>query len=226
MLGGSPGLAGTIERYAAGDVDPRPLVAATVGLDEVGDVLAGWRPAGAGAGPKIHIDPAQLTVLGKERTDMSDFDGLVAVVTGGASGIGAATAELLRRARRAGRRARPQRTARSQDGGLLEVPCDVGDARSVRRGRSRGRRALGGIDILVNNAGIGAVGDVAANDDDEWHRVLDVNVVGIARVTRAALPHLLRVGHASRSSTPARWCAGSAYRSGRCTRPARGRWRR
>lgn len=41
----------------------------------------------------------------------------------------------------------------------------------------------------MNNAGIGAVGDITANDD-EWHRVFDVNVVGIARVTRAALPHL------------------------------------
>jgi len=50
--------------------------------------------------------------------------------------------------------------------------------------------ALGGLDIVVNNAGIGAQGNVTANDDDEWHRVLDVNVVGIARVTRAALPYL------------------------------------
>ena len=50
---------------------------------------------------------------------------------------------------------------------------------------------LGGIDIVVNNAGIGAQGNGRpANDDDEWHRVLDVNVVGIARVTRAALPYL------------------------------------
>ena len=51
---------------------------------------------------------------------------------------------------------------------------------------------FGGIDIVINNAGIGAAGDIAANDDDEWHRVFDVNVVGIARVTRAALPHLRR----------------------------------
>ena len=50
---------------------------------------------------------------------------------------------------------------------------------------------------MVNNAGIGAVGDIAANDDDEWHRVLDVNVVGIARVSRAALPHLRRSAHAA-----------------------------
>jgi len=57
ILSASPGLAATIEAYASGSVDPRPLVAATVGLDEVGPVLAGHRPAGAGAGPKIHVDP-------------------------------------------------------------------------------------------------------------------------------------------------------------------------
>ena len=55
ILSASPGLADTIAAYAAGAVDPRPLVAATVGLGEVGAVLAGeYRP---GPGPKIHIDP-------------------------------------------------------------------------------------------------------------------------------------------------------------------------
>jgi threonine dehydrogenase-like Zn-dependent dehydrogenase len=57
ILAASHGLAGTVEHYAAGDVDPRPLVAATVGLDRAGDVLAGWRPDDAGPGPKLHIDP-------------------------------------------------------------------------------------------------------------------------------------------------------------------------
>jgi threonine dehydrogenase-like Zn-dependent dehydrogenase len=57
ILSASPGLAPTIEAYATGLVHPRPLVAATVGLDEVGDVLAGARPTGAGLGPKIHVDP-------------------------------------------------------------------------------------------------------------------------------------------------------------------------
>jgi hypothetical protein len=46
-----------IEHYASGSVDPVPLVAATVGLGQVGDVLAGARPPGAGPGPKIHVDP-------------------------------------------------------------------------------------------------------------------------------------------------------------------------
>jgi threonine dehydrogenase-like Zn-dependent dehydrogenase len=57
VLSASPGLAGTVEAYAAGAVDARPLVAATVGLDEAPDVLAGRRPAAAGPGPKIHVDP-------------------------------------------------------------------------------------------------------------------------------------------------------------------------
>lgn len=57
VLSASPGLAAAVEALAAGTIDPRPLVAATVGLDAVGDVLAGNRPAGAGPGPKIHIDP-------------------------------------------------------------------------------------------------------------------------------------------------------------------------
>ena len=56
ILSASPGLGGTIEQYAAG-LDPRPLVAATVGLHRTADVLAGWRPGDAGPGPKIHIDP-------------------------------------------------------------------------------------------------------------------------------------------------------------------------
>ncbi len=57
ILAASQGLAGTIDHYAAGHVDPRPLVAATVALDRAGDVLAGWRPDTASAAPKLHIDP-------------------------------------------------------------------------------------------------------------------------------------------------------------------------
>jgi threonine dehydrogenase-like Zn-dependent dehydrogenase len=57
ILSASPGLARTIDAFAAGVVDPRPLVAATVGLSEVAAVLAGERPPDAGPGPKIHVDP-------------------------------------------------------------------------------------------------------------------------------------------------------------------------
>ncbi|SDC89752.1 Threonine dehydrogenase [Geodermatophilus telluris] len=57
VLSASPGLAPAIAAYRAGAVDPRPLVAATVGLGQVGAVLAGERPGGCGAGPKVHVDP-------------------------------------------------------------------------------------------------------------------------------------------------------------------------
>jgi 2-keto-3-deoxy-L-fuconate dehydrogenase len=131
---------------------------------------------------------------------MNDFDGLVAAVTGGASGIGAATAELLRR--RGARvavldRAFGSDISAGDSADRIEVACDVTDDPTVRTAIARVVAAFGGVDILVNNAGIGSIGDIAANDDAEWHRVLDVNVVGIARVTRAALPHLRASAHAS-----------------------------
>jgi 2-keto-3-deoxy-L-fuconate dehydrogenase len=121
---------------------------------------------------------------------MGDFDGMVALVTGGASGIGAATAGLL--ADRGARTAVLDLDPAAADLRHLRLACDVGDRAAVDEAVGRVAAELGGLDVLVNNAGIGARGDVAANDDDEWRRVLDVNVVGIARVTRAALPHLRR----------------------------------
>jgi len=57
LLSASPGLAGAIDAFAGRAVDPRPLVAATVGLAGVASVLAGERPPAAGSGPKIHVDP-------------------------------------------------------------------------------------------------------------------------------------------------------------------------
>lgn len=57
VLSGSGGLAGVIERFASGAVNPRGLVAATVGLGEVADVLAGERRREWGAAPKIQVDP-------------------------------------------------------------------------------------------------------------------------------------------------------------------------
>jgi threonine dehydrogenase-like Zn-dependent dehydrogenase len=55
ILSASPGLEGTIRAYAHDQVDPRPLVAATVVLDDLPAVLAGERPAGSGPGPKFHV---------------------------------------------------------------------------------------------------------------------------------------------------------------------------
>ncbi len=127
---------------------------------------------------------------------MTDFNGLVAIVTGGASGIGAATADLLGQ-RGASVAVLDRDITKLVGEPALALPCDVTDTQAVEQAVGAVAEQLGGIDVVVNNAGIGAVGDVAANDDAEWHRVLDVNVVGIARVTRAALPHLRRSAHAA-----------------------------
>lgn len=118
---------------------------------------------------------------------MSEFAGLTAVVTGGASGIGAAAAAIL-----AERGAEVAVLDLNPDGAKFGFRCDVSNDDEVRAAIEAVAAQFGGIDVLVNNAGIGAAGDVTANDDAEWHRVLDVNVLGMVRTTRAALPYLRR----------------------------------
>ena len=121
---------------------------------------------------------------------MGDFDGLVAAVTGGASGIGAAIARVL--AERGATVAVLDLTTEGLPDGVLGVRTDVSDDESVRTAVDRVVDQFGRLDVLVNNAGIGAQGTVADNDDAEWLRVLDVNLLGAVRVSRAALPHLRR----------------------------------
>ena len=119
--------------------------------------------------------------------NLGDFDGLVAVVTGGASGIGLATAELL--TARGATVAALDLTPDGLPGHIAGFRADVADDAQVRTAIDAVVDRFGRLDVVVNNAGIGAVGDVASNPDDEWLRVLDVNVVGMARVARHALPH-------------------------------------
>ena len=125
---------------------------------------------------------------------MSEFDGIRAVVTGGASGIGLATATVLaeRGAAVACLDLNPDVPAP-----LHGIKTDVADDASVRYGVAAAVDLLGGLDVLVNNAGIGAQGTVEDNPDDEWAKVFDVNVFGMVRVSRAALPHLRRSVHAA-----------------------------
>ncbi|NUS09821.1 MAG: SDR family oxidoreductase [Streptomyces sp.] len=119
-----------------------------------------------------------------------DFAGLTALVTGGASGIGAATAALL--TARGARVAVLDRDPSGAPEGTLPVAADVTDDGRVRVAVEEAVRELGGLHVLVSNAGIGAIGTVEDNADDEWSRVLDVNVLGMVRTARAALPHLRR----------------------------------
>lgn len=117
-----------------------------------------------------------------------DFEGLGALVTGGASGIGAATAALL--AARGARVAVLDRDVAGAPAGTLALRADVTRDDDVRAAVAEAVRELGALHVLVGNAGIGAVGTVEDHADDEWLRVLDVNVLGLVRTARAALPHL------------------------------------
>jgi 2-keto-3-deoxy-L-fuconate dehydrogenase len=124
-----------------------------------------------------------------------ELAGLKAVVTGGGSGIGLATARLL--AERGATVAVLDLDPSSAPEPKLGFVADVTDDESVRAAIAAAAEALDGIDILVNNAGIGAAGTIEDNPDEQWHRVYDVNVVGMVRVSRAALPHLRASDHAA-----------------------------
>lgn len=119
---------------------------------------------------------------------MSAFSGLVAIVTGGASGIGLATARALAAA--GAEVAVLDLVVDAVADPLVGFEADVSDRASVQRAVAAVGERFGRIDVVVNNAGISAIGTVEQNDDDEWRRVLDVNVVGMARVSATALPWL------------------------------------
>jgi NAD(P)-dependent dehydrogenase (short-subunit alcohol dehydrogenase family) len=130
--------------------------------------------------------------MGRGSGAMGELDGLAAVVTGGGSGIGLATARLL-----TSRGARVAVLDLNPGDEFIALKADVTDDASVRAAVDTAAERLGGIDILVNNAGIGAIGTVADNTDEQWHQVFDVNVVGMVRVTRAALSYLRASAHAA-----------------------------
>ncbi|WP_406417885.1 SDR family oxidoreductase [Streptomyces sp. NBC_00873] len=123
-------------------------------------------------------------------TATSDFEGMSALVTGGASGIGAAVAKLL--LERGARVAVLDRETAGAPEGTLAVKADVTDDDAVREAVDRAAAELGSLHTVVSNAGIGSIGTVEDNADDEWTRVLDINVLGMVRTARHALPHLRR----------------------------------
>ncbi|WP_406001814.1 SDR family NAD(P)-dependent oxidoreductase [Streptomyces sp. NBC_00829] len=137
-------------------------------------------------------------------TGTRDFESLSALVTGGSSGIGAAVARLL--LSRGARVAVLDREIAGAPEGTLALKADVTDDDAVRGAVDRAAAEFGALHTLVSNAGVGATGTVADNDDDEWLRVLDINVIGMVRVARHALPHLRRAaaerpGHVSITQT-------------------------
>jgi len=144
------------------------------------------------------------------------MDGLVAFVTGAGSGIGLATAHRMvaEGARVAAADLRPP----DADNGFLSLFADVTDQASVDAAVTTTIETFDGIDVLVNSAGVGTIGTVETNDDDEWKRVFDVNVLGVVRTSRAVLPLLRRSEHpavvnlasiVSTTGLPQRACYGA-----------------
>jgi NADP-dependent 3-hydroxy acid dehydrogenase YdfG len=149
---------------------------------------------------------------GKEGSAMTDTDitgpetllrplaGTAALVTGASSGIGAATAlEIARQggrvavvARREERLAELTETIEREGGAATAFAADLTDTEQAEAAVAEAADRLGRLDIVVNNAGQGARSPVEDADPADWERMVDVNVTSLLRLSRAALPHLLR----------------------------------
>ncbi len=125
----------------------------------------------------------------------------IALVTGGTRGIGFAVAQAL-----LARGDSVVVTATSDDGALraetalaaaagdatrvVAVVCDVRDRASVHRAVATVVQRFGGLDVLVNNAGVGVGAPVAALAEEEWHRLIDINLTGLFHCCQAAIEPL------------------------------------
>jgi 3-oxoacyl-[acyl-carrier protein] reductase len=132
-----------------------------------------------------------------------DLAGCVAFITGAAQGIGLAIATSL--SRRGASMAMVdvdlstlELAAQSLGDGVLTLQADVSRQDDVRRAVEQTVEHFGGLDILINNAGICPLRDFAEVTEEEWDRVLDINLKGAFFCCQAALPHLRKSGQQGR----------------------------
>lgn len=136
---------------------------------------------------------------------MQRLQGKVAIVTGGGSGIGAATAQLFgaegaqvavvdKRVEAAEATARAIREA---GGTALAVHTDVTQAREVEAMVETTVQTYGGLDVIFNNAGIGVQGNVVEMPEATWDRVVDLNLTGVFLGCKYAIPKLIERGGGS-----------------------------
>jgi NAD(P)-dependent dehydrogenase (short-subunit alcohol dehydrogenase family) len=147
----------------------------------------------------------------------------VVLVTGAASGLGAATAQLLARHGMSivigdvdeDGAARTASAIEDDGGAAVALPLDVRDPGSAEEAVAAAVGRFGRLDVLINNAGTDVTAPFDEIDPDTWNRIIDVNLVGPATMTRACLPELRRSGGhiVNITSTAAKraWPNASAY---------------
>ena len=132
---------------------------------------------------------------------MPRMQGRRVLITGGASGIGRATAAALRQAGAAvavmDRDGAAAAAMVAAECGAIAITADVTNEASVRQGVDAAARELGGLDGLVNAAGIMSPETLMQTELDVWERVFAVNMTGVYLVCRASVPHLQRAAKAS-----------------------------
>ena len=131
-----------------------------------------------------------------------DLGGKVAVVSGGSSGMGAVVCERLAASgasvvvggRDAARTAAVVEAIRTAGGDAVAALGDVADSAQAASLVSAAIDAFGGLDIVVNAAGVIHRADAGGTSDDDWHRVMSINVDGTFFLSRAAVPVLRERG--------------------------------
>ena len=129
-----------------------------------------------------------MSAQSTDQNNLKDFTGLTAIVTGAGSGIGLSVAKILsaRGAKVFGFDIQPG----EMKSYATYIECDIGSLDSVEKAFLQFSKSSTTLDILINNAGIGSLTSVEKESDEIWQKVLNVNVVGTARVSRAAIPLL------------------------------------
>ncbi len=126
--------------------------------------------------------------------------GKVALITGGGTGIGSATARLFAQEGASvvvtGRRAEPIAAVASEIGGVA-VAGDTSDPAHPSEAVATAVRSFGGLDVVVANAGVGLGGSAAEVTDEQWGTTIDINLTGQLYLIRAALPRMIERGGGS-----------------------------